>query len=322
MLNAVFLSNEVIIYLFSQTILLIAQVFALYWAIKIVGKWDFNSTSNIQYKLEKKSYLVMLIILFTLIVKIALIPYFAYVIDKLSLIVPGAMCGAGVISANEYGFKLLLLKIFLVFFNGIWIIINNEDLKQRDYPYLKKKFYFFIFIFLFVVLEYILDILYFLNISLLSPVLCCSVIYGVQGSSSLPLGLDTQKLLILFYLFYLLTLISNISKQAILSFFVSVIFLYLGYLSVVDFFGTYIYQLPSHKCPFCMLQQEYFYIGYILWATLFIGVFYGISSFVLKYIIKRELTYTYTYSIIFNSIFVLICTLYVAIYYLTNGVFL
>ncbi len=322
MFNEVLVSNEVIIYLVSQTILLILQLFAIFWVFDILKNWDFNSTLTKQYKLEKKSYLVMLIIFFALVVKIILIPYFAYVIDNLSNIVPGAMCAAGVISANEYGVKLLALKIFIVFFNSIWIIINSEDLKQKDYPYIKTKLYFFIFIFILVVIEYLLDILYFTNISLDEIVLCCSVIFGVQGSNSLPLGLDTTKLIILFYLFYLLIIMANISKQAFITFIVNIIFLYLSYLSVVEFFGTYIYALPTHKCPFCMLQKEYYYIGYLLWSMLFLGVFYAISSFVLKFLLKKELSYTFKYSTIFNTLFVLICTLYVVIYYLKNGVFL
>ncbi len=322
MFNEVLLSNEVIIYLVSQTILVVLQFFAIFWVFDILKNWNFNSTLPKQYKLEKKSYLVMLIIFFALVVKIALIPYFAYVIDNLSNIVPGAMCAAGVISANEYGVKLLALKIFIVFFNSIWIIINSEDLKQKDYPYIKTKLYFFIFIFILVAIEYILDILYFTNISLEQIVLCCSVIFGVQGSNSLPFGLDTTKLIILFYLFYLLIIMANISKQAFITFIVNIIFLYLAYLSVVEFFGTYIYQLPTHKCPFCMLQKEYYYIGYLLWSMLFLGVFYAISSFVLKFLLKKQLAYTFKYSTIFNTIFVFICTLYVVIYYLKNGVFL
>lgn len=171
-------------------------------------------------------------------------------------------------------------------------------------------------------IEYILDILYFTNISLEQIVLCCSVIFGVQGSNSLPFGLDTTKLIILFYLFYLLIIMANISKQAFITFIVNIIFLYLAYISVVEFFGTYIYQLPTHKCPFCMLQKEYYYIGYLLWSMLFLGVFYAISSFVLKFLLKKQLAYTFKYSTIFNTIFVFICTLYVVIYYLKNGVFL
>ncbi len=322
MFNKVLLSNEVIIYLVSQTILLALQLFVIFWVISILKNWDFTSTSQKQYKLEKKSYLVILIIFFALVVKIVLIPYFAYVIDNLFNIVPGAMCAAGVLSANEYGVKLLALKIFIVFFNFIWILINSEDLKQKDYPYIKIKLYFFIFIFILTVIEYFLDMLYFTNISLDDIVLCCSIIFGVQGSDFLPFGLDTTRLIILFYLFYLLIILANILKQAFISFLANIIFIYFAYLSVVNFFGTYIYELPTHKCPFCLLQKEYYYIGYLLWSTLFLGVFYAISSFVLKFLLKKELAYTFKYSTIFNTIFVFICTLYVVVYYLKNGVFL
>ena len=91
----------------------------------------FSKTSNKQYKLEKTSYLVILIITFTLIVKIFLFPYFAYSLDNLSNIVPGAMCAAGIVGANKYGQINLFLKIVILFFIGIWLIINSFDIKEK-----------------------------------------------------------------------------------------------------------------------------------------------------------------------------------------------
>jgi hypothetical protein len=99
-------------------------------------------------------------------------------------------------------------------------------------------------------------------------------------------------------------------------------FLYIGYYAVTYFFSTYIYQLPTHQCPFCMLQKEYFFIGYFIWGSLFLGTFFGISSYILKISINKDLFYTYKYSLIFNSIFIFLCSFYVIGYYLLNGVFL
>jgi len=51
--------------------------------------------------------------------------------------------------------------------------------------------------------------------------------------------------------------------------------------SLVSFICLYIYELPSHHCPFCLLQKEYSYIGYLLYATLFCGAVAGIGVGVL-----------------------------------------
>ncbi len=317
-----FLSNQVLIYLFSETLLFILSIIAFIGSISILKSWDFNDTSTKQYSLEKRAYLIILIILFSLIFKILLMPYFAYTIDKLSDIVPGAMCAAGVIGANEFGNPLLLVKIFILFLIGIWMIVNHEDLKAENYPFFREKFWFFVVIFSLLSVEYYLDIAYFLNISLEQPVSCCSVIFGLSGNNELPFGLSLSMLIVLFYLLYVLNMVLSFQKNSPLLFISSLLFLYIAYSSINHFFGTYIYQLPTHKCPFCMLQSDYYFVGYILWTLLFLGVFFGISNFILKILIKDELDSPYRYSRIFNTIFVILCSTYPIVYYIKNGVWL
>jgi hypothetical protein len=317
-----FLSNQVLIFLFSESILFLLGIIAFAGSIKILKNWDFNSTSTKQYKLEKSAYLIVLIILFTLIFKIFLMPYFTYTIDKLSNIVPGAMCAAGVIGANEYGNPLLLVKIILLFLVGIWMIVNKEDIKEPNYPYFREKFWFFVVIFALMSIEFFLDISYFLNISLKQPVSCCSVIFGLSGDNKLPFGLTVTLLLVLFYLLYGLNMMLSLQKNSLLLALFSLLFLYIAYSSVNHFFGTYIYQLPTHICPFCMLQSDYYFVGYLLWTLLFLGVFFGISNAVLKLLIKKEIDSLYGYSRIFNTLFVILCSAYPIVYYIKNGVWL
>jgi len=317
-----FLSNQVLIYLFSETLLFALALIAFFGSILILKDWDFNTTSIKQYQLEKKAYLIILIILFSLIFKILLMPYFAYTIDKLSDIVPGAMCAAGVIGANDYGNPLLLIKIAILFLIGIWMIVNHEDLKAPNYPFFKEKFWFFVVIFILLCVEYYFDIAYFLNISLEQPVSCCSVIFGMSGDNEFPFGLSLTMLLALFYLLYILNIVLSLQKNSFLLFASSILFLYIAYSSINHFFGTYIYELPTHKCPFCMLQSEYYFVGYFLWTLLFLGVFFGVSNFVLKILLGYELESAYKYSRIFNTLFVILCSAYPIIYYIRNGVWL
>ena len=321
-MSDILLSNEVIVFLFIESVVLILLSIAFFNSYSILRYWDFKTTSSKQYTLEKRSYLVVLIILFALAVKIVALPFFAYIIDQLSIIIPGAMCGAGVISANAYGEFLLPFKVFLLFVTGIWLILNKQDLKSREFIYLPKKFWLFIFIYILVIFEFVLDIYYLSNISTEDPVNCCSVIYGVQGGSELPFGLDITKILILFYTLYFLSVFTSLNKQALLSFIANAVFLYIAYYATVQFFGTYIYELPTHKCPFCMLQKEYFYIGYLIWASLFLGTFFGMAGLVLNYLLGQKLKYPFYLSNIFNFIFVFIVSFYVVRYYLINGVFL
>ena len=322
-MSEILLSNEIIIYLFTQIILFILLFIAFYFSIFIIKNWNYKKTTSAQYKLEKTSYLVILIIFFALIVKIFLMPYFTYSVDNLSHIIPGAMCAAGVIKANNYGEILLALKLVILFCIGIWLIINSLDLKEKTYPYTKKKFAFYIFIFTLILIETTLDILYLSNISTKEPVMCCSVIFGVNSTGNkIPFDLSISLLIGLFYLTFLLTIFTSIQKQKVATFIVNFFFLYISYYAVTYFFSTYIYQLPTHQCPFCMLQKEYYFIGYFVWISLFLGTFFGISSFFVPIFTKKDLNYSFKYSILFNFIFLFLCTFYVLRYYFINGVFL
>jgi len=322
-MNEILLSNEVIVYLLSETVLYILLFIAFISTIGLLKKWNFDIFTSEQFVLENRSYLVMTIIFFVMMLKVVLLPYFVYTIDNLSDLIPGAMCGAGVIKANEYGNPLLALKIIILFLSGLWLSMNSIDLKAKNYPYLKLKSWFFIVIFLLLSGEFILDILYFTHIETTNPVSCCSVIFGqTGGANGLPFGLDIPKLLILFYLLFTLVILTTLSEMVVMSIIASVLFGVIAYYSVVYFFGTYIYELPTHLCPFCMLQDHYFYVGYLIWGLLLLGLFLTIDTAIMKSFFNRSAKSLKRISLLLLSLFVLLCSAYVAVYYFKNGVFL
>ena len=47
--------------------------------------------------------------------------------------------------------------------------------------------------------------------------------------------------------------------------------------SLISFISLYIYELPSHHCPFDILQGEYGYIGYPLYLSLLGGGLAGMA---------------------------------------------
>lgn len=319
----ILLANEVIVFLALEAVLMALLTVAVVGTGTIIRNWDFSATTARQYGLEKRGYLVVLIILFTLVGKILLLPFFSLTLDRLAAIVPGAMCAAGVINANEYGFLLLGVKLAVLVLAGTWLILNRMDLQAPNYPYFRTKFWFFLVIYVVVAAESVLDVLYLTGISTLSPVQCCSIIYGVavQGGG-LPLGLNYPTLLLVFFLLYGLIIVLCLARFDLLNMLANLVFLFFGYLAVVYFFGTYIYQLPTHQCPFCMLQVEYFYVGYLVWGTFFLGVFFGVAGYALKLLTGKQVAFTRTWCMVFHSAFVILCSLYVGLYYLRNGVLL
>ncbi|BCD61686.1 hypothetical protein NitYY0826_C0547 [Nitratiruptor sp. YY08-26] len=314
-----FFSPEVFINLFLDSLLFFFLSIAWIVSIKISLWFDYNADTPRQYALLRQSYLAATIIKFALFFKIILLFYFIYTLDKLSNIIPGAMCAAGVITANSYGVWLFAVKIFNIYLFGIWLVINALDMKTIDYAYTKLKFRLFVLLYLFIVAELLLEYAYFHALDVNKIVSCCGVLFNPVGQSALGI-LSHIPLKLLLWLFYgNLVLLVVFYKRIYVFAFLSVTFIFIAILAIIFFFSPYIYELPTHHCPFCILQKEYFYIGYILYTLLFLGTFLGIAAGVKK---ALGVVSSVKLALLFDIVFTLILTYYVISYYLKNGVWL
>jgi len=280
-LSSIFLSPEISIELFLELLLLLVLSFTLLQSLYILKNYKGGETTTLQYSLEKKSYLVSIVISISLSIKILLLVFFVYSLNELSFIIPGAMCGAGVISSNEYGEPLLTLKLVILLLSSLWLVLNKKDLLEPTSPYLKKKILYFTALYFFILLEFILSLKFFSSIDTQSLILCCTSIYTENlDSNPLPFNMTKLQLVSLFYIVYFMLMYFAYKKQKEFLLFFSFVFLYLSYYALVYYFSAYIYELPTHKCPFCMLQMEYNYIGYFIYASLFLAVY---NTFILSY---------------------------------------
>ena len=130
-MNEALLNNQVIVYLLSESILLLMLAIAFVITIRILISWDFGGYSQRQFALERRAYLVMTILLFVFAIKFFIVLYFVFAIDNLSILVPGAMCAAGVISANDYGMYLLFVKLLILLLLLLWMALNRYDLEAK-----------------------------------------------------------------------------------------------------------------------------------------------------------------------------------------------
>jgi len=295
-------------------IFIIFSLIALVISIKIFWRWDINSTTKSQYELEKQSFLGATIIKYIFILKIPLFLFFIFTLDEISNILTGAMCGAGVINATSSGIYLLMLKILNLYIFALWISIHYKDIQNEELPFTKYKFGLFIVIFWLLIGEIFLEVLFFAGLDVNKLVSCCGSLYSSSSHSYLSnIFIIPNSIMITIFYANFISIIALVKYKY--SFIIAnIIFIITAIISLITFFSTYIYQLPSHHCPFCILQKDYYYIGYILYISLFIGTFYGIASFINP---KSK-----RISIIFNSIYTLIVTLFVVIFYIQNGVWL
>ncbi len=57
----------------------------------------------------------------------------------------------------------------------------------------------------------------------------------------------------------------------------SLIMFLVSIVAIISLISIYFYELPTHHCPFCILHQEYGYVGYAIYATLLVGTVAGMG---------------------------------------------
>ncbi len=312
------LTPEVLTIFILNSIFGFFSLIAFVLSVKIYLDWDLSSTSPRQYKLEKQSYLAATIIKYIFIIKVPLFLFFIFTLDKISNVLIGAMCGAGVVDATEYGTYLFILKIINLYLFAYWLMLHSVDVKDEKQPYTKVKFGFFIVVFFLFFSELILEGIMFSSIDIDKMVSCCGNIYSSSADSYISeiFSVDTSTLLVLFYGNFMFLVAAYFFKNRYLFAILNLVFIIISIIALIVFFGTYIYEIPTHHCPFCYLQEDYYYVGYLIYTFLFIGTFYGL---VVGFMQKRE---NYNISLLFNTLFVMLLSLYPIVFYIRNGVWL
>lgn len=312
------LSPNTITIMLLNGLFVLFGVVALWLSIRIVRHWDMHSTSNLQYQLEKESYLAATIIKYIFILKIPLFIFFVYTLDSISNLLTGAMCGAGVVDATREGLPLLILKIANIYLFGLWLTLHYRDMSFESLPYSRLKFGLFIVGFVLLMAEIYMEIAMFGAIDVDKIVSCCGSIYSSSSTSHLShlFNLSNSMVVALFYGSFALLVVAYVVKSRYFFALSNLIFLVVAIVSLILFFATYIYELPTHHCPFCILQSDYYYVGYLLYILLFIGTFYGIS------LLANPQTRRYRVSMVANLFYLFVLSGYVLKYYIVNGVWL
>ncbi len=283
------ISPEVLTILILNGLIVIFASISLIFAIKIALYWDIDSTTEYQYRLEKRGYLVSTIIKYILSIKIPLFLFFIWTLDKTSNLITGAMCGAGVINSSDIGIYLMVIKIVNIYLFTIWLTLHNIDLGYENLKYTKLKFRLYMVLYILIVVEAYFIVQMFSGIDIDKIVSCCGTIFSSNSSKTLStiLNIDQTIIVYLFIVNYIVLIFFYIKRVKYLFGILNILFLITSIISLISFFSTYIYELPTHHCPFCLLQSDYYHIGYILYTLLFLGTLYGLLT-ALKKILGGE----------------------------------
>lgn len=314
---------EVFILLLTDTITMLLLIYTFPYSLSILSKWDISSSESFQYKLEKRRYLLSSIVFYIFIFKIPLFLFYIYTNDKMAAVLTGAMCAAGSINATQYGAALLYTKLLNIFMMSGWLALYKCNNSYETLPYTRFKYGFLLAVTISIIIETALSFMNFYSIDPTAVVSCCSSIYSTSGEDIS--FFMTIKPFTSFYTFIAVSLLyftALFMRKTYLTGIFSVLFFFTGVLCLILFTSTYVYELPSHKCPYCILQKEYFYVGYIFYISLFIGVASGINVFIYGIISKSVPSRLFITALVFSGIFFMISMFFPFRYYITNNVWL
>jgi len=266
-------------------IALLMLVYAAGLGIKILKGWDFRSSSEEQLILERKTYLVSTIVNYVLGFELFAVFLFVFTVDEIHPLLTGAMCATGSLNANPVGWYALSTQIILFFTSALWLALNHIDGRAEDSPLVKCKFALLLLLVPLVALQFYLQADYFLGLQPEVITSCCGSLFSSTGSGIAAelAGLATKPTMMAFYgssLLFIGSTILCLRREKSLFIYISallaIMFSLVSGAALISFISVYYYQLPTHHCPFDLLQKNYGFVGYPLYFSLFGTALFGV----------------------------------------------
>ena len=257
--------HPAVLALLTGSVLVVLMVFhAAWWGLKIIDGWDLKSGSESQIILEKKTYLVSTLMVYAFSFQILSFFLFVHVADELHRLFTGAMCAAGTLNVNGYGYPTVLLKVLNCILAGLWLILNYTDSRARDYPLIRKKYSLLMLIAPLIGAEAYNQGVYFINLKANVITSCCGSLFSTEeeGVGAGLAALPAVTIQAAFFGVMALTIASGalflLRRRFGKLFAVSgTLALPVSAAALISFISVYFYELPTHHCPFCILQSEY-----------------------------------------------------------------
>lgn len=252
---------------------------------RVILQWDIGSGSEQQLELERKTYLVATLMGYCMGFQILSLFLFIYTADALSPLFIGAMCAAGSLKVNGFGYPALLLKIVNCLLAGLWLIVNHADNQAHDYPLIRIKYSWLLVIAPLLIVETIVQAAYFFSLQPNVITSCCAILFSSGADTVLSdlLALPLKLSQIVFFASAGLTLSLGLQvfrrgRGSDLFFIASLLHCLVSIAALVSFISIYLYELPTHHCPFCILHAEYRYIGYLFYGLILTSSVSGMGA--------------------------------------------
>jgi len=261
-------------------------LYACCFGVQVLLHWDLESGSERQLALERRTYLVSTILAHVFVLQVLAVFLFVFTADHLTPLFAGAMCAAGTLNVNGYGYPTLMLKMATCLFAGVWLVVNHADSRGYDYPLIKQKYLLLGIAAPAMLLETWWELEYFRHLKADVITSCCGCLFGGAHGTSVAgdlAALPSGPMTVVFYATMGVTILGGLFHQlrrrgGYVFALASVVAFPVALAAIVSFISLYIYELPTHHCPFCILMRDYHYVGYGLYGMLIGAVVAGAGA--------------------------------------------
>ena len=259
-------------------------------ALRVLRHWNPEADDRRQIALESQTWLAALLVRYALLLQIFSLFLLLAAASSFAKVLAGAMCAAGAFAANPLGLPALLVKIVAIFLSAWWLVLHHLDLSSEHSPLTRIKFTYLLLLSPLLLVDGGLVSLYLVQLEPDIVTSCCGVLFSPGGTNQTALltPLESLPRLPVFLALATALLIAARLRQrrASATFCCADCLLLLGCplffflaLAVVTYdISPYIYALPSHRCPFDLFDRATGYIGFPLYASLFLATFVGAGS--------------------------------------------
>jgi positive regulator of sigma E activity len=281
--------HPLVLSLFVASLLISFMIlYASAFGAQVLRRWDLRSGSELQLGLERKTYLISTLVTYLFAAELLSLFLYVFTADRIHGFFVGAMCAAGALRVNGFGYPTLLLKGFNGLLAGLWLVLNWADNKGYDYPLIKTKYFWLLAATPPILAETFLQASYFLRLKPDIVTSCCGSLFSLDGGSiaSDLASLPQTPMKFTFFAGLVLTLavgavFYRTGRGGVFFAASSGLMVIVTVLSIISFISIYVYELPTHHCPFCLLQTGYNSIGYPIYLALFGGGISGLGVGVL-----------------------------------------
>lgn len=326
-----FLNSWSIALTVASLVVLVLVFAAARTAVRVLRSWNPASDSALQIRLESEIWLSSTLISYGLAFQIFTLVLFIVAANSFCEVIVGAMCATGALLANSYGIPALLVKMAGVFLYGFWIVLHKLDISSAEYPLVRTKYVYLLALLPLLFLDIILQTLYLAGLSPDIITSCCAVVFGAVGrqdTGNLIRSMPPGILVTSYYAGVLLLSVTGVVLWRRWSAGVGTVhaaawllYLMVAGLTIITFMSSYIYAMPHHNCPFCMLKPEYHYFGFAIYGSLMPAGFFGVTPILVESFKRKAdlVKYVQRYqanSIVLSTAMLILCTLLSSFHYI------